>query len=44
MVNKERDPTGKPEVKRYLLRSETCTKQFLARLQKEAKEQSSYYK
>ena len=36
MVNKQRDPTGKPDVKRYLLKSETSTKQFLAKLQKEA--------
>ena len=43
MVNKQRDPTGKPEVKRYMLKSEASTKSFLAKLQKLAKEKSSYY-
>ena len=32
LVNKERNPTGKPEVKRYQMKSETSTKAFLARL------------
>jgi len=44
-VNKSLDPMGHPEIKRYVIlrADELPTKQFLALLQKEAKERSKYY-
>lgn len=45
-VNKSFDPMGHPDIKRYVIlrADEPATKQFLALLQKEAKERSKYYK
>ena len=43
-VNKEMDPSGKPILKTFLIRSDDETKTFLAKLQAEAKERSTFYK
>ena len=43
-VNKQMDPSGKPILKTYLLKSDEQTKSFLATLQAEAKERSTFYK
>ena len=43
-VNKEMDPAGKPILKTFLIRSDDETKAFLAKLQAEAKERSTFYK
>ena len=42
-VNKNRDPTGIPDVKKYVLKSDSNSKAFLAKLQNQAKEHSKYY-
>ena len=43
-VNKEMDPSAKPILKSYLIRNDQETKSFLAKLQTEAKQRSSFYK
>ena len=43
-VNKELNPLGKPEVKKYMLRADDDSKKFLAQLQSLAKQKSKFYK
>ena len=43
-VNKEMDPAAKPILKSYLIRNDEETKAFLAKLQTEAKQISTFYK
>ena len=38
------DPTGKAVMKTYIMQSDDETKSFLANLQAEAKERSTFYK
>ena len=42
-VNKQMDPAAKPELKRYMLRSEQRTTLFLASLQTAAEQKSKFY-
>lgn len=43
-VNKEMNPTGRPDLKKYVLKADEEGKRFLAQLQIAAKEKSKFYK